>query len=72
MKKNSKYRYVSGQMYEHHGTRMYDFGGIRLPSVTTILSATKDQQFWEGVSKNDCYFTAKECLEYGIIDEIIT
>ena len=45
MKKNSKYRYVSGQMYEHHGTRMYDFGGIRLPSVTTILSATKDQQF---------------------------
>ena len=44
MKKNSKYRYVSGQMYEHHGTRMYDFGGIRLPSVTTILSATKDQQ----------------------------
>ena len=32
-------------MYEHHGTRMYDFGGIRLPSVTTILSATKDQQF---------------------------
>ena len=45
MKKNLKYRYVSGQMYEHHGTRMYDFGGIRLPSVTTILSATKDQQF---------------------------
>ena len=45
MKKNSKYKYVSGQMYEHHGTRMYDFGGIRLPSVTTILSATKDQQF---------------------------
>ena len=45
MKKNSKYRYVSGQMYEHHGTRMYDFGGIRLPSVTTILSSTKDQQF---------------------------
>ena len=45
MKKNSKYRYLSGLMYEHHGTRMYDFGGIRLPSVTTILSATKDQQF---------------------------
>lgn len=32
----------------------------------------RDQQFWEGVSKNDCYFTAKECLEYGIIDKIIT
>ena len=32
----------------------------------------KDQNFWEGVSKNDSYFTAEECLEYGIIDEIIT
>ena len=32
----------------------------------------RDQQFWEGVSKNDCYFTAEECLEYGIIDKIIT
>ena len=45
MKKNSKYRYLSGLMYEHHGKRMYDFGGVRLPSVTTILSATKDQHF---------------------------
>ena len=32
----------------------------------------KDSSFWEGVSKNDCYFTAEEWLEYGIIDEIIT
>ena len=45
MKKSDKYRYMSGQMYEHHGSRMYDFGGKRLPSVTTILSKTKDQQF---------------------------
>ena len=45
MKKNLKYKYVSGQMYEHHGSRTYDFGGVRLPSVTTILGKTKDQQF---------------------------
>jgi len=45
MKKSDKYRYMSGQMYEHHGTRTYDFGGGRLPSVTTILGKTKDQQF---------------------------
>ena len=45
MKKNSKYRYLSGLMYEHHGERMYDFGGVRLPSVTTILGMTKDQKF---------------------------
>ena len=43
MKKSDKYRYMSGQMYEHHGTRMYDFNGDRLPSVTTLLGLTKDQ-----------------------------
>lgn len=45
MKKSDKYRYMSGQMYEHHGSRTYDFGGGKLPSVTTILGKTKDQQF---------------------------
>ena len=45
MKKSDRYRYMSGQMYEHHGTRLYDFGGERLPSVTTILGLTKDQSF---------------------------
>ncbi len=32
----------------------------------------KSTEFWEGVSKSDTYLTADECLEYGIIDEIIT
>ena len=45
MKKSNKYRYISGQRYEHHGSRTYDFGGIRLPSVTTILAKTKDQTY---------------------------
>jgi genome maintenance exonuclease 1 len=45
IKFNNKYRYMSGLMYEHHGSRMYDFGGVKLPSVTTILSMTKDQKF---------------------------
>ena len=45
IKHSDKYRYMSGQMYEHHGTRMYDFNGDRLPSVTTILGLTKDQSF---------------------------
>ena len=45
IKYSDKYRYVSGQMYEHHGSRTYDFGGMRLPSVTTILGLTKDQSF---------------------------
>lgn len=45
IKYSDKYKYVSGQMYEHHGSRMYDFGGQKLPSVTTILGLTKDQTF---------------------------
>ena len=45
MKKSNKYRYMSGQRYEHHGSRTYDFGGARLPSVTTVLAKTKDQSY---------------------------
>ena len=45
MKKSNKYRYISGQRYEHHGSRTYDFGGIRFPSVTTVLAKTKDQSY---------------------------
>ena len=45
MKKNTKYSYVAGQRFEHHGSRTYDFDGKRLPSVTTILGKTKDQEY---------------------------
>ena len=45
MKKNNKYTYITGTRIEDHGTRLYDVNGTRLPSVTTILGKTKDQQF---------------------------
>ena len=47
MKKNDKYTYVRGTRSTDHesGTRTYDFKGDKLPSVTTILSRTKDQAF---------------------------
>jgi len=45
MKKNNKYSYITGTRIEDHGTRLYDVNGARLPSVTTILGRTKDQQF---------------------------
>ena len=45
IKYSDKYKYVSGQMYEHHGSRIYDFGNEKLPSVTSILGLTKDQSF---------------------------
>ncbi len=45
LKKANKYRYMSGQRYDHHGSRTYDFGDGRLPSVTTILAKTKNQEY---------------------------
>ena len=45
MKKNDKYKYVGVTRTEEHGSRTYDVLGLRLPSVTTILSRTKDQSY---------------------------
>ena len=47
MKKNNKYNYIQGKQITDHesGTRVYDINNSRLPSVTTILGATKNQQF---------------------------
>ncbi len=47
LKKSNKYNYLEGKQItdEESGSRVYDFNGSRLPSVTTVLSATKNQQF---------------------------
>jgi len=45
IKKNEKYTYVDSSRIEDQGTRLYDVNGARLPSVTTILGKTKNQQF---------------------------
>lgn len=45
IKKIDKYNYLNVSRSEAHGSRTYDVNGIRLPSVTTILSRTKDQTF---------------------------
>ena len=45
MKKNSKYTYVNATSTTDHGSRMYDVMGSRLPSVTTILAQTKDDEY---------------------------
>ena len=45
IKYNNKYTYVDASRIEDQGTRLYDVNGSRLPSVTTILGATKNQQF---------------------------
>ena len=47
MKKSNKYKYIEGKQITDPDTghRIYDIIGTRLPSVTSILSATKNQQF---------------------------
>ena len=44
VKENNKYIYVRGSRHTDHGSRVYDIAGEQLPSVTTILSRTKDQR----------------------------
>ena len=45
MKKNDRYNYVRVPRSDDEGKRKYDVKGEYLPSVTTILSRTKDQGF---------------------------
>ena len=47
IKHNNKYTYVTGTQITdpETGTRVYDINSSRLPSVTTILGATKNKQF---------------------------
>jgi genome maintenance exonuclease 1 len=47
IKKSNKYNYIRGKQLTDpgSGTRVYDIVGTRLPSVTTILGATKNQDF---------------------------
>ena len=47
LKKNNKYNYIQGKQITDHGTgkRVYEINNYRLPSVTTILGATKNQEF---------------------------
>ena len=47
MNKSDKYNYLTGKQITdpESGTRVYEIVGNRLPSVTTILGKTKDQEF---------------------------
>ena len=47
LKKSNKYTYIQGKQITDAGTgiRHYDFQGMRLPSVTTVLAKTKNQSY---------------------------
>ena len=65
IKHSDKYTYVDVSRIEDQGTRLYDINGARLPSVTTILGRTKDQQFHkrlEGQSWRSRSRTNQKCI----------
>ena len=47
LKKSNKYNYLTGKQItdEESGKRVYEISNYRLPSVTTVLGATKNQNF---------------------------
>ncbi len=48
---HDKYHYVTGTRTMDHGTRRYRVQGLVMPSVTTILAKTKDQEYLAGWRK---------------------
>ena len=48
---HDKYNYVAGTRTTDHGTRRYRVQGLVMPSVTTILAKTKDQEYLAGWRK---------------------
>ena len=45
MKKNPRYTYLHATATTDHGSRVYEVMGSKLPSVTTILAQTKDDEY---------------------------
>ena len=44
MKLNTKFNYPKSIRAYYNGQRLYDIGNEKLPSVTTILSATESEE----------------------------
>ena len=78
MTKNSTVMVHEGSAFESGKTSDVLKGADHLKKLQTNINrimgdvTNKSTEFWEGVSKSDTYLTADECLEYGIIDEIIS
>jgi len=78
MTKNSTVMVHEGSAFESGKTSDVLKGADHLKKLQTSINdimgdvTNKSTEFWEGVSKSDTYLTATECLEYGIIDEIIS
>ena len=78
MTKNSTVMVHEGSAFESGKTSDVLKGADHLKKLRSNINrimgevTNKNTDFWEGVSKSDTYLTAEECLDYGIVDEIIT
>ena len=76
MTKNSTVMVHEGSAFEAGKTSDVLKGADHLKKLQSNINrilgevTSKDQKFWEEVSKSDTYLTAEECLEYGIVDKI--
>ena len=70
IKKSNKYKYISGKQITDpgSGTRVYEINNYRLPSVTTVLGATKNQDFikkWKAkVGEQEADICSTKCPEF--------
>jgi len=77
MSKNSTVMIHEGSAFESGKTSDVLKGADHLKllqkSICDILGdvTNKTSEFWEGVSKQDTYLTAEDCLQYGVIDEVM-
>tara|TARA_B100000902_G_C27190959_1_gene853914 strand:- start:113 stop:709 length:597 start_codon:yes stop_codon:yes gene_type:complete len=78
MTKNSTVMVHEGSAFESGKTSDVLKGADHLKKLQSNINrimaevTNKDQDFWDKVSQHDTYLTAEECLDYGIVDEIIT
>ena len=66
MEWNNKYTYPKSSRSIENGYRKYFFGDEKLPSVTTILSATKSEEEKAALTNEQYKNMAKEIIEKGI------
>ncbi len=53
MKLNTKFNYPKSIRAYYNGQRLYDIGNEKLPSVTTILSATESEEKKQALPDGD-------------------
>tara|TARA_R100000750_G_C2285990_1_gene73062 strand:- start:282 stop:632 length:351 start_codon:yes stop_codon:yes gene_type:complete len=77
MSENSTVMVHEGSAFEAGKTSDVLKGADHLKKLQTNINrilgkvTKKTQEFWEEVSKQDTYLTSEQCLEYGIVDEVV-